>query len=718
MINRVIIQKALAIIATLALVVGTVQLVSLLVRPTPADASTNTSNIPPDYGPIGDLTNDPFTTNFPRPDNVGHAPKLTNNRVALVFNFEPTYAWETMGGTYWGYKDKKQHRNFDQSDQIIQMLNHLKGAPVSVGVYTFHRARSANGVSPNNTPNLKATSLENKDGFDKVIAKLRTLDATDGQGDRMRAEEGSNFQWGLQQIRNDMEDYEREFESQYGHAPTQPLYNNIIVFTTGLGYCYGDASNESCRPWRDRAKAEKAAYDEAQYLADKGAHVNFLAMGPSYYNDNRRMKFLNTMAQTTGGKITIIKHNIYGYGTAQLEGLPNYDYYHYQDPRDMSLDSWYARKDKKNNTQEYREKLRQACNLLNPYTDGEPTKPYNLTEQLCNHVRDGKFADTVEDYLFKDKGLEITADAVDENLVYLNPIAETKFGVTANGSNEELSTGTDGIIEKPTTGVTSLRIVPRLDKDKYALTRLQLRDREYSPAKLRAPANARCVGFSRQKDPEVFTPTDFAPITDSTNRGGIQIDSLHLAAYTYIKCGFYHRPMQESVLRKSVKVGNEQIRFDVMNSQFQVNWSCKDPYAIENQDTPFVTGNKELVLAKQNSSDPDITLNTEYSFPDLPLGTTGTDGKTRMPVGATCQVNSSVKYPHRCYGRDQSAGCTDKWTKADWDNLMTVDDTLEQSQYFEVKETKPVTPATTGYDYSFTASGEQLTKPASADPAE
>lgn len=716
MINRVIIQKALAIIATLALVVGTVQLVTLLVRPATADASTNTSNIPSDYGPIGDLKNDPFTTNFPRPDNVGHLPELTNNRVALVFNFEPGYTWETMGGAYYSYKDGKPYRNFDQSEQIIQMLNHLKGAPVSVGVYTFHRASSANGVSPNNTPNLNATSLENKDGFDKVVAKLRTLDATDGQGDRMKAKEGSNFEWGLQQIRKDMETYEQEYKAKHnGAAPSQPLYNNILVFTTGLGYCYGNPSNEKCRPVLDRKEAEEKAIAQAQAIAGKKAHVNFLAMGPSYYNDGRRKDFLAKLAKVTGGNITVIKHNVNGYGTKTSNTLLNYDWYHFQDPRDFDSD-WY----KKNNpkTPAQREEIRKACNLFDPSTGPEPTgNPYDLAEQRCNHVRDGKFADTVEDYLFKEKGLEITADAVDENLVYLNPIAETKFGVTANGSTEELSTGTDGIIEKPTTGVTNLRIVPRPDKDKYALTRLRLRDENYSDEKLPAPANARCVGFSKQRPPEVFTPTDFAPGTDPTNQGGIQIDRLHLDAYTYIKCGFYHRPMQESVLRKSVKVGNEQIRFDVLKSQFQVDWSCKDPYAIENQDTPFVTGNEELVLAKQNPSDPDIILNTEYSFPDLPLGTTGTDGKTRMPVGATCQVNSSVKYPHRCYGRDQSEGCSQPWTKANWDNLMTVDDTLEQSQYFEVKATETAPPAT-DYDYGFTASGEQLTKPASADPAE
>lgn len=716
MINRVIIQKALAIIATLALVVGTVQLVTLLVRPATADASTNTSNIPSDYGPIGDLKNDPFTTNFPRPDNVGHLPELTNNRVALVFNFEPGYTWETMGGAYYSYKDGKPYRNFDQSEQIIQMLNHLKGAPVSVGVYTFHRASSANGVSPNNTPNLNATSLENKDGFDKVVAKLRTLDATDGQGDRMKAKEGSNFEWGLQQIRKDMETYEQEYKAKHnGAAPSQPLYNNILVFTTGLGYCYGNPSNEKCRPVLDRKEAEEKAIAQAQAIAGKKAHVNFLAMGPSYYNDGRRKDFLAKLAKVTGGNITVIKHNVNGYGTKTSNTLLNYDWYHFQDPRDFDSD-WY----KKNNpkTPAQREEIRKACNLFDPSTGPEPTgNPYDLAEQRCNHVRDGKFADTVEDYLFKEKGLEITADAVDENLVYLNPIAETKFGVTANGSTEELSTGTDGIIEKPTTGVTSLRIVPRLDKDKYALTRLWLREGNYSDEKLPAAANARCVGFSKQRPPTVFTPMTFTPGTGPTNRGGIQIESLRLETYTYIKCGFYHRPMQESVLRKSVKVGNEQIRFDVLKSQFKVDWSCKDPYAIEDPNAAFTQGSKELVLAKQNSEDPDVTLNTEYSFPDMPIGTPGTDKVKRMPVGATCQVNSSVKYPHRCYGRDQSAGCTDKWTKDDWDNLMTVDDTLDQSQYFEVKTTETAPPAT-DYHYGFKASGEQLTKPASADPTD
>ncbi|NMW47083.1 hypothetical protein HHJ69_03150 [Mobiluncus curtisii] len=711
MINRVIVQKALAIIATFALLIGTVQLVSMMVRPTPADASTNTQNIPPDYGPLGDAENDPWTTNFPRPDNVEHAPELTNNRVALVFNFEPSYAWETMGGAYFSYKDGKPYRNFDQSNQIIQMLSHLRGAPVSVGVYTFHRARSANGVSPNNTPNLKATSLENKDGFDKVVAKLRTLDATDGEGYRMKAEDGSNFEWGLKQIRNDMDAYAQEYQAKHGTAPSQPLYNNIIVFTTGLGYCYGDPSNEKCRPVLDRLNAENAAYDEAKAIADKGAHVNFLAMGPSYYNDGRRKDFLTKLAGKAGGNITVIKHNLNGYGTKTSNTLLNYDWYHFQDPRNMDSD-WYNKPTNKKDAAQ-REAIRKACNQFDPSTGPEPTgNPYDLAEQRCNHVRDGKFAETVEDYLFRDKGLEITADAVDENLVFQHPIANTDFEIIGG---RKLSTGTDGIVEKPTRGERSLQIVPRPNQEKYALTRLRLPNDKYSPEKLPREANARCVGFSSRKDPFTFAPAD---ATGTNTRGGISLAQADFDKYTYIKCGFYHRLLQESVLRKSVKVSNEQIRFDVLKSKFKVAWSCKDPYTVTDPQQPFVKDSRELVLAKQNTSGPDVTLNTEYTFPDIPIGTKGRDDVHRLPVGATCQVDSSVKYPHRCYGRDQSASCPEPWKKADWDNLMTVQDTLDHSQYFEVKETKPVAPAANGYDYSFTASGEHLTKPEFAAPTE
>ena len=687
MINRVIIQKALAIVAALALVVGTVQLVTLLVRPATADASTTGQHVPRNHGPIGHATNDPWTENFPRTSDTYHRAKLTNNRVALVFDFEAGYTWETMGGKYKHWQSDYEDRNYDQANKIMDMLEHLRGAPVSVGVYTFHRAKEGKQAH-NNTPNLKATSLENHEGYAKVMTKLGTLDATDGNGERPTCGDGSNIWWGLKQVYDDMVDYENEFQARYHEPADQPLYNNVILFTVANPAFYGE--NDIWSPVRGR----KDALDMALKIHDKGAHLRLMGMGPGYYNGPWKRGFLKELADKTGGSVTTLKHDYGGYTD---------DFYHYEDP-----DTYPQYNDSQ------RKKVKDACNALDP---SQETVPAYLDGQKCNHVRDGKFADTVENYLFMDPGVEITADAVDENLVYLNPIADTKFGVTANGLTKVLSTGTDGIIEKRTEGVNNLRIVPRPDKDKYALTRLRLRDGKYSKAKLPKEANARCVGFSRQKYPTAFTPTTFAPGTDSTNRGGIEIEKTKLDTYTYIKCGFYHRPMQESVLRKSVKVGNEQIRFDVLKSKFNIDWSCRDPYAIEDPDAAFTQGSKELVLAKQNPGDPDVTLNTEYSFPDMPIGTPGIDKVKRMPVGATCQVNSSVKYPHRCYGRDQSAGCTDKWTKDDWDNLMTVDDTLEQSQYFEVKTTETAPPAT-DYDYGFKASGEQLTKPASADPTD
>ena len=604
-----------------------------------------------------------------------------------MFDFEAGYTWETMGGKYKHWQSDYEDRNYDQANKIMDMLEHLRGAPVSVGVYTFHRAKEGKQAH-NNTPNLKATSLENHEGYAKVMTKLGTLDATDGNGERPTCGDGSNIWWGLKQVYDDMVDYENEFQARYHEPADQPLYNNVILFTVANPAFYGE--NDIWSPVRGR----KDALDMAMKIHGKGAHLRLMGMGPGYYNGPWKRAFLNELANKTGGSVTTLKHDYGGYTD---------DFYHYEDP-----DTYPQYNDSQ------RKKVKDACNALDP---SQETVPAYLDGQKCNHVRDGKFADTVENYLFMDPGVEITADAVDENLVYLNPIADTKFGVTANGWTEKLSTGTDGIIEKRTKGVNNLRIVPRPDKDKYALTRLRLRDGKYSKAKLPKEANARCVGFSRQKYPTAFTPTTFAPGTDSTNRGGIEIEKTKLDTYTYIKCGFYHRPMQESVLRKSVKVGNEQIRFDVLKSKFNIDWSCKDPYAIENPNAAFTQGSKELVLAKQNPGDPDVTLNTEYSFPDMPIGTPGTDKVKRMPVGATCQVNSSVKYPHRCYGRDQSAGCTDKWTKADWDNLMTVDDTLDQSQYFEVKTTETAPPAT-DYDYGFKASGEQLTKPASADPTD
>lgn len=557
MINRVIIQKALAIVAALALVVGTVQLVTLLVRPATADASTTGQHVPRNHGPIGHATNDPWTENFPRTSDTYHRAKLTNNRVALVFDFEAGYTWETMGGKYKHWQSDYEDRNYDQANKIMDMLEHLRGAPVSVGVYTFHRAKEGKQAH-NNTPNLKATSLENHEGYAKVMTKLGTLDATDGNGERPTCGDGSNIWWGLKQVYDDMVDYENEFQARYHEPADQPLYNNVILFTVANPAFYGE--NDIWSPVRGR----KDALDMALKIHDKGAHLRLMGMGPGYYNGPWKRGFLKELADKTGGSVTTLKHDYGGYTD---------DFYHYEDP-----DTYPQYNDSQ------RKKVKDACNALDP---SQETVPAYLDGQKCNHVRDGKFADTVENYLFMDPGVEITADAVDENLVYLNPIADTKFGVTANGLTKVLSTGTDGIIEKRTEGVNNLRIVPRPDKDKYALTRLRLRDGKYSKAKLPKEANARCVGFSRQKYPTAFTPTTFAPGTDSTNRGGIEIEKTKLDTYTYIKCGFYHRPMQESVLRKSVKVGNEQIRFDVLKSKFNIDWSCRDPYAIEDPDAAF-----------------------------------------------------------------------------------------------------------------------------------
>ena len=687
--KRIIPKKAAAILASVALALTTAQIITTLV---PAQAGvltpTERAAIPRNYGPIGDNVNDPWTTNFPRSADTYHRARLSNNRIALVFDFEDGYTWETMGGIYYKHNDPSlPDRNYDQANKIMDMFEHLRGAPVSVGVYTFHRARQGKQAR-NNTPNLRATSLENHEGYAKVMAKMGTLDATDGTGHKPYYGSGSNMWWGLKQVYDDMTNFEDEFKSHYGVKPEQPLYNIVFLFTVGNAEYFGP--NDVKNPTRARNDARTMALN----IFNKGAHIRVMGMGPNSYRNRTARDFLDILAYRTNGSVTSIHHVAGGYED---------DSYHFWDP-DTSV--MYR-------SPEERARIKQRCNDYDPYEQVFP--PNDMQGQICNQVRDGKFANTVEDYMFTDPGLEITADAVNEDLTFLHPIGSTNFKLDINnGTIESHTTGSDGIIEKRTESINALKIAPRPNTDQYALTRLRLQNGSYSQDKIPSEGNARCVGFSRRVYPTTFTPTD-----DPNTPGGIVIESAKLREYTYIKCGFYHRPMQEAMLRKSVKVGNEQIRFDVLKSKFNIDWSCRDPYAIEDPDATFTQGSKELVLAKQNPGDPDITLNTEYSFPDMPIGTPGTDNVKRMPVGAVCQLQNSVKYPHRCYGRHQSATCRDgdEWKPADWDNLMTVSDSLQDSEYFEVTQSTSATPKT-GYDYGFEASGEHLTKPEFAAPDE
>lgn len=90
--KRIIPKKAAAILASVALALTTAQIITTLV---PAQAGvltpTERAAIPHNYGPIGDDVNDPWTTNFPRSEDTYHRARLSNNRIALVFDFEDGY---------------------------------------------------------------------------------------------------------------------------------------------------------------------------------------------------------------------------------------------------------------------------------------------------------------------------------------------------------------------------------------------------------------------------------------------------------------------------------------------------------------------------------------------------------------------------------------------------------------------------------------------------
>lgn len=48
-------------------------------------------------GPIG-TDNDPWPQSFPRDNSLNHLSNMKSGRIALLFDFDARYTWETMGG--------------------------------------------------------------------------------------------------------------------------------------------------------------------------------------------------------------------------------------------------------------------------------------------------------------------------------------------------------------------------------------------------------------------------------------------------------------------------------------------------------------------------------------------------------------------------------------------------------------------------------------------
>lgn len=685
-------------------------------------------------GPIGDKENDPWPQSFPRDNSLNHLSNMKSGRIALLFDFDARYTWETMGGKKIpkGWYTEEE-RNFDQSRQLKEYISNLKGAPVQVGIYTFDnfsRKDKYQNVAWGNTPDLPATSLENKEGFDKVMKKLDSLDATDGSGNRKNGNQFdySNQEQGLQKVINDMQKYH---------------YTDVFLFTVGSpnrcgvndGGCFSTIESAKQDPekaqflrasgalndqgnfndvfagnkWEYSRDGVIAAALKAYELQKTGANLRIMHMYTKTGVNERAIKYAQYMF---GGKIS--------WNISQLPGDKVADYVDLTVP-DAMKDKWITIRhvgrfedyyEKRNNIywngQIYWEPgeqfkrpggdanhsrldgkdILQACNnwhgiggLYVPspsvICEGEPRPQQDCRSKVtlgriwqgdsvklggddnwqngfqsmaCNHVRDGKFGQTVVNWLQKASGLAIINDQVDQDLRFIKPNAERSFKVTKDGGQAVTKkTEGDGMFDLDSTDgrVTSVELAEANPTEQIT----PFADKYVNGQAQGELHNARCVGWNAARKPELFHPenlnnADGVPI-------GFKFTAEQKSKYQLAKCAMYSRPLQETQIVKQAEVKNEQIRFVVggapiantkpteyqgTRASYVFKWECTDPRN-ENRVVANSDGNNGKRAIPEAERTRDINgLNVSTELPAVSLG--------KVPVGSKCEVTETINLPY------------------------------------------------------------------------
>ncbi|WP_249288970.1 DUF5979 domain-containing protein [Mobiluncus curtisii] len=649
----------------------------------------------PNTGPIG-TDNDPWPQSFPRDTDMSHVSKMKQGRIALVFDFDPRYTWETMGGNRIPQgRNQKTTRNFDQSEQIKKYLKNLEGAPVQVGIYTFDRFDRTDryqNVAWANTPDLPATSLENKDGFDKVMAKLDSLDATDGtgrrKGDGTAADDVSNQEQGLQKVLNDMDKYH---------------YTDVFLFTVGMpnkcgvhdegcpdviknltedqkkflkrsGALKDDGTSAITEPhrWTYKSDPAIAAAVKAYEIQKKGAKLRLMHMYVNWGINDRAFQYAGYML---GEKIegTIVPGLLGAKDHVKLN-IPesikdqwvtirhagNLGLYH--SDRSM-IDGRYDGK-----------KIVEACNNWHGLGTLDLLKRDGFAQdiklggdngnQYCNHVRDGKFGKTVVDWLQKAQGLAVINDQVDQDLRFIKPNANRQFSIKVAGGNDtSVKTAADGFFDHDgadgqVTEVTFTQPSPREQITPFKGTDHKLH-------------NARCHGWNAGKKPETFYPEDI------NDPNGIPIgfkftqDQLNVSdnkGYQLAKCAVYSRPFQEvEIVKRAITAKDDPINTVLGPGKVKENnhvvtkpgatyefaWKCVDPL---NHDVNKVISSSEGILPDKRTLEIKGKVNNLYEWEPLGIGKTITENnqpKSMLPVGAKCEVTEKIKLPAGYYADER-----------------------------------------------------------------
>lgn len=239
-------QKLVAVLTLLGLVIALIPVAVLALPKAQAEPSD------PSHPIIGGV-DDPWPLDSPR--ELESQDIKNAGSVALVFEFGSWYGYQTMGGAIPGTANRacpkdypeipayrkrlndgkwnSNCRNWDQNQAVAKVIEGLKGSPLSVGIYHYARKQDQ-GRYGNNTPDLKATSLADAAGYQKVMDKVWSLDATNGKGGNMETGYGGNSEWGLGKLYRDMFLYKQEQLKEHGggtriRSPSSLFQNHYHV---------------------------------------------------------------------------------------------------------------------------------------------------------------------------------------------------------------------------------------------------------------------------------------------------------------------------------------------------------------------------------------------------------------------------------------------------------------------------------------------------------
>ncbi len=583
--------------------------------------------------------------------------------IALVFEFGSWYGYQTMGGAVPGTNrntrcpgkygdaipDSRKRlqdgrcRNWDQNKAVAEVVEQLKGSPLSVGIYHYARKQDQ-GIWASNTPDLQATSLADKSGYQKVMNKIWSLDATDGNGGNIQSGFGGNSEWGLGKLYRDMYRYKQAQLAEHAGEPDfkpRPLYSKIVIMSMSDPHWHlsksVSTSDSICRPnateWKVVHDEEGRFVDDPENVDSDFLHHCLWSGLPLERNPGRAgMLDVARMIRGLGADIRTM-----GMGD-WVDRFPNATGGG-ESTRHMFLRALTGVEDYKKATKNYQ---------YIPFPSDSARTPnghfsYPGGNYYRNPARDGiangTFKASLSRWMWEDTHFSLTSDLVDGDFRYVKPNVGQKihFKPLDGQPSQNHLTGKDG---RTVISLTKAKMTGGVE------VTFPRETAEYQHTNLKGKA-VRCQALDRSSGggSVVFEPEEipYDPLNPK-KPAGFKISKQQISDYFSIKCATYSRPLQKMTFQKEARVLNEQIRYEIGGypnkgkydrgdgAKFEYTWECTDPKAYD-PDAVLASGTKKQEVHGLNVVaylDPiDITANKA------------------LPVGTKCIIKETITLPQK-----------------------------------------------------------------------